>query len=219
MFIDETPNKANKNKLSSWKTKDLSGYKFGMLTYHKRLNRHRHIWWTRCVCGRDVLSLPPHRFYRGEPFKTSCGCSGGLSQDYQSMPLAPFIKLFHFNTERLQTLYDIWVEQVISPALKKDNKRWYTQNGINHCVVDWFSFYSFVEDVGFPPEESRTIKKISLVDPFGPSNFYWSRTEVSTVKPNMNKYIFNYQGSKKERLASVYQEIDNLGSLDPYDLY
>ena len=210
MFVDKF-GLQKKYNLSSWSNKDLTGYRFGMIQYTKRLSNHKKIWWAQCICGRDMLVLPPHRFYKGEPIKTSCYCSGDLNQDYSILPRSEYIDLPHLTLEHLETLYEIWIDQVINPSTTKTDDDWYFRDGVNHCTSEWYSFYVFCSDVGIPPEGSTMLKKQIHTEPLSRSNFYWSTTARSGIKVSPSKELFQSKSLREKRVI-LKNEIGRLVS-------
>ena len=182
MFITKSK-KIHKHLLKSWTGVDLEGYQYGMLTYTKRLNKHKYIWWARCICGRDVLVMPPAAHYKGKPLKSSCGCSGNLEQDYSDKSLSIFIMTPWITHDQFDELYDIWLEQIVKPSTSSmDNQ---------HCVNRWLSFYCFCLDVTIPPQNKKWLMRINKHEPLSNSNYYWTSRSKSSLVKDKNMVLFN----------------------------
>ena len=210
MFVDHIA-KNNRFLKKTWINIDLTGFRYGMITYRNRLNKHKFIWCARCICGADMIVQAPYRHYRDDTMRSSCGCSGGLEQDHQDLPTAMFIKLPHLYPEKMNELYDIWVEQIVTPSSTTSIDDWYTKDGINHCEPSWLSFYSFSIDVGIPPDHSKELKKINHTEPFGVNNFFWSLTPVGNWKPSVTRLTFRKE-SAQESSSELLSELDTLVS-------
>jgi hypothetical protein len=132
-----------------------------------------------------------------------------MDQDFTDLPTTMFIKLPHLYKQKVEELYQIWIDQVIEPSTTTDDDDWFYQDGINHCDVSWLSFYSFAIDVGVPPKGSTQLNKISQTEPLGVNNFFWSLTPVGNWNPSVTKQIVQ-KGRVQERSVALMTELDTL---------
>lgn len=153
---------------------DLTGQKFGMLTFVRPLGKNR--WVVRCDCGNEK-EVQADNVKRGRT--TACGClhRRHIAEKTGRGPSREFRREYFTLKNMLR-------------RCREDEH--YTAKGIRVCDRWAESLEAFVADMGRHPGRSYTIERKDNAKGYEPGNCIWAKMDVqSRNRENNHPITFN----------------------------
>ena len=169
------------------KLKDISGYRFGMLTVVRRgpddQKNHKATWQCKCNCGtfKDIRS---NDLVRGRV--TSCGCNANLTGSEANA--------FKHGWSGSR-IYNVWIE-MRARCSRPDNPSYefYGGRGISFCPR-WESFECFLSDMG-RPLPGQSLDRIDNDKGYCKENCKWAK-KIDQANNRRTSRFVTIDGVKK----------------------
>lgn len=163
---------------------DLTGKVFGRLEVLQKSDKRsgvnsRLCWECRCSCG-NLITTAGQNLTRGDT--KSCGC----------------LKIEPETSNRLthglshDKLYSTW-NNMIYRCTREDNISYKDYGGRGIKVCDrWLDVVNFVEDMGYPSDETLTLERVDVDGDYNKDNCVWANASIQVF--NQRKGINNSSG-------------------------